>query len=461
MHKRRIFIPIILLLVASVLVYWYLTTQKAKPATTGLVGSGTVETTTVTISPEVSGRIIEVLVNEGDQVNSGDVLFSLDSTLLDAQLNQAQVNLRAARVGMDVAHNAYAAALTGLNIAQAQYNLALNQALQQAQPARSSAWQQSGPAEFDLPVWYFTHVEQLTAALDELNTAKTALAAEQASFNTLHSSSNYADLASAEARMALARAAFLNAQDVLDRSILQDEQTLIDTAQQAFDAAKDELDAAQNAYNELLTTQEANDILDSRARLVVAQERYDTAQDRYNALQTGKDSPQVQLAAASLPQAQTNVTLAESKVSQAQVAIDQAQAAIDLINIQLSRLTISAPVSGVVLARNIEPGEVTQPGASALTLGELQHLTITVYIPENRYGEVHLGNQAQVSVDSFPNQTFAATVVRIADQAEFTPRNVQTMEGRSTTVYAIQLAVQDPAGLLIPGMPADVTFNQP
>jgi HlyD family secretion protein len=113
------------------------------------------------------------------------------------------------------------------------------------------------------------------------------------------------------------------------------------------------------------------------------------------------------------------------------------------------------------LARNIEPGEVVQAGASALTLGDLDNLTITVYIPENRYGEVSLGDKAQVSVDSFPDQFFTGTVTQIADKAEFTPRNVQTTEGRSSTVYAIQLKVDDPYGLLIPGMPADVTFTNP
>jgi HlyD family secretion protein len=118
-------------------------------------------------------------------------------------------------------------------------------------------------------------------------------------------------------------------------------------------------------------------------------------------------------------------------------------------------------VDGVVLARNIEPGEVVLSGATALTLGQLDRLTITVYIPENRYGEVKLGDHAKVNVDSFPNQAFEATVTRIADQAEFTPRNVQTAEGRQTTVFAVELSVQNPAGLLKPGMPADVTFGQP
>jgi HlyD family secretion protein len=64
-----------------------------------------------------------------------------------------------------------------------------------------------------------------------------------------------------------------------------------------------------------------------------------------------------------------------------------------------------------------------------------------------------------VTVDSFPNETFAAEVIHIADQAEFTPRNVQTVEGRSSTVYAIKLKVNNSDGRLKIGMPADVVFE--
>jgi HlyD family secretion protein len=70
-----------------------------------------------------------------------------------------------------------------------------------------------------------------------------------------------------------------------------------------------------------------------------------------------------------------------------------------------------------------------------------------------------LGQTAEVRVDSFPGLTFTATVVHIADQAEFTPRNVQTVEGRSSTFYAIKLQVSDPDGKLKIGMPADVVFK--
>ncbi len=150
---------------------------------------------------------------------------------------------------------------------------------------------------------------------------------------------------------------------------------------------------------------------------------------------------------------------AEAALEGATKAIDQAQAELDWIDVQLAKLTIHAPVSGVITVRHVEPGEVVQPGATVLTLSQLDRLRITVYLPEDRYGQVNLGQRAQVTVDSFPNEVFSALVMRIADRAEYTPRNVQTEEGRRTTVFAVELSVENPLGRLKPGMPADVTFG--
>jgi HlyD family secretion protein len=138
--------------------------------------------------------------------------------------------------------------------------------------------------------------------------------------------------------------------------------------------------------------------------------------------------------------------------------VGEAQANLDLLDAQLAKLTVYAPMDGVILTRSVEPGEFVQPGGAALTMGNLSELTITVYVPEDRYGQIRLGEKANVRVDSFPELTFTAEVTHIADQAEFTPRNVQTAEGRSSTVYAIKLSVTDPQGKLKPGMPADVVF---
>lgn len=82
-----------------------------------------------------------------------------------------------------------------------------------------------------------------------------------------------------------------------------------------------------------------------------------------------------------------------------------------------------------------------------------------VYLPEDRYGRVKLGQAARVTVDSYPDQVFTGAVVHIADQAEFTPRNVQTAEGRKVMVFAVRLSLANPDGKLKPGMPADVRFE--
>jgi HlyD family secretion protein len=460
MKTIRIILIILSISAIAVVAYWYLTTQNNSAVSSTLTGSGTVEATQVIIAPEVTGRIVDILVSEGDSVKAGDTLFKLDDTLLNAQRDQAQTNLAVAQAGVEAANTTLAVAQAGVTSAQTQYDLILATARLQAQPALSNAWSQSQPSEFGQPVWYFTHAEEITATQKEFSAANEALATAKDNLNSMMSSGSYSNLASVEDRLSQAQSAFLNARQVLDQAQGQNDRSLRDVAQQAYDSAKAELDAAQQAYDELLTTQEAKDILDARARLAAAQRRYDNAMDRYNALLTGEDSLTVKAAADSVAQAQANVTSAQSKVTQAQKMIDQAQAAINLIDVQLGKLVITAPVDGVVLARNIEPGEVVLAGATALSLGELNRLTITVYIPENRYGEIKLGDQASVSVDSFPNQTFSATVTRIADQAEFTPRNVQTAEGRQTTVFAVELAVQNPASLLKPGMPADVTFGQ-
>jgi HlyD family secretion protein len=187
--------------------------------------------------------------------------------------------------------------------------------------------------------------------------------------------------------------------------------------------------------------------------VTVARERYYTALDQLYALQTGDDSLQVKLAA-------TTVQQAEATVAQAEAARAQVEAELALIDLQLDKLLVKTPVAGVVLTRSLEPGEVIAAGAALITVGQLDALTITVYLPEDQYGSLQLGNTAEVVVDSFPDETFAAAVIRIADEAEFTPRNVQTAEGRRTTVFAVELSVDNPAGKLKPGMPADVTFTE-
>lgn len=458
---RKMIVPVLLLVAAIVAGMWFMTRDQNAAAENGpLSGSGTVEAVEVIVSPELAGKVVEVLAAEGDAVHKGDVLFRLDAALLASQRNQALASLEAALAGVEVAETSLAVTLAAIETAQAQYDLEVAAARQQAQPLRLAEWEQEAPDEFILPLWYFTTPEGQQAAQAEVDAAAETLETEQADLDALLDELDRSEVLETEERLAQAQAAFLVADEVLVLAQGQGNATLEEYAQQDYDVALAELEAAQDAYERLLTTAEAEELLQERAELALAQERYETALDRYNALLVGEDSLRVQTAAATLAQAQANQAQAEAKIAQAETAVAQAQAQLDLIDAQLAKMTIYAASDGVVLARGIEPGEVIQPGAVAMVIGQLDQLTLTVYLPEDRYGQVQLGGSAQVTVDSFPGVVFAATVTRIADEAEFTPRNVQTEESRRTTVFAVTLMLEDTGGRLKPGMPADVVFDE-
>lgn len=448
MQPKRVPIPVIVLLclLLFVGVFFGVRALLTKPST-ALTASGSIETTEVTISPELGGKVAEVLVDEGASVKAGDPLFRLDDTLLQAQLSVAAA-------GLDSAQAVSRTAAAALATAQAQYQLALDASQVSSASARTASWRATQPAGYSLPGWFFTQAETIAAAQTEVDAARSLRDHAQTELDNQQKDPTAADFLAAENRLNQARAAFVVADDVLTRAkAAQDNANLQAAAQDSYDSAKTELEDAQSAYDTLKDGEAAKNIITARADLSAAQESFETAQDRLLALQTGEKSPQLAVAQAALTQAQT-------AAEQAVLAVNQAQASLALLEAQIAKLTVQAPSEGVILTRSIQPGEVIPAGAAAFTLGCLDDLTLTVYIPEDRYGEVQLGQAVSVTVDSFPGVTFTAIVSHIADQAEYTPRNVQTVSGRKSTVFAIKLQVQDPSGRLKPGMPADVTFSK-
>lgn len=133
----------------------------------------------------------------------------------------------------------------------------------------------------------------------------------------------------------------------------------------------------------------------------------------------------------------------------------QAQAGVDALVAQRDMLTLRAAQDGTVLDVVLHRGEVAAAGATLLTLADLTEATLTVYVPEDRLGDVFVGQEAQISVDSFPGRVFTGTVKRIGASAEYTPRNVATQDERSNLVFAVEVRVANGDGSLMPGMPAD------
>ena len=125
---------------------------------------------------------------------------------------------------------------------------------------------------------------------------------------------------------------------------------------------------------------------------------------------------------------------------------------------QRDRQTLRSPIDGWVLRTVFEPEELVPIGAPVVVLGDLTDLTLKVFLPENRFGHVLLGQTAEVRVDAYPGQAFVGTVTFIGSEAEFAPRNIQTQEDRIKMVFPIKLRVPNAELRLKPGMFADVAF---
>lgn len=155
-------------------------------------------------------------------------------------------------------------------------------------------------------------------------------------------------------------------------------------------------------------------------------------------------------------------------LADAEAAVEAARLAQAGLELAREGLTLRAPVAGRILSAPELPGEWVLPGAVLLRLAEAEPLTITIYVAEADLDAVEIGQSAELAVDAYRSEedkdgdplTFDAEVIRIAEQAELTPREVQTRDERAHLVFAVTLRVDDPKGRLLPGMPAEVTFER-
>lgn len=151
------------------------------------------------------------------------------------------------------------------------------------------------------------------------------------------------------------------------------------------------------------------------------------------------------------------------EVKAAEARLAQAEAGRDLLKKAIRDATILSPVTGIVTHKAIEAGEFVGPGTPLFTISDLDNVRLNIYVTELELGRVHLGQRAEIRVDSHPERSFTGTVIFISPEAEFTPKNVQTKEERVKLVYRVKVEIPNPEGTLKPGMPADalVMTEQP
>jgi HlyD family secretion protein len=171
-----------------------------------------------------------------------------------------------------------------------------------------------------------------------------------------------------------------------------------------------------------------------------------------------------EVAAAQEKSARQKVLLLEAgsrpdQVEAARGQLAQARNALDTARTRLKEMTVLSPLDGVVLRKNLEVGELAAPGVPILTLMNPADIWVRAYVPEEEVARIKVGSPARVSVDGYPARRFPGRITEIASEAEFTPRNVQTRKERVNLVFRIKIAVDNPEGILKPGMPADADID--
>jgi HlyD family secretion protein len=174
-------------------------------------------------------------------------------------------------------------------------------------------------------------------------------------------------------------------------------------------------------------------------------------------VQADRAKSQLEQARKQFEKAQTGAR--KEEIEAVRAARDQAAAAANILRKKIADCLVVAPLDGTVLHRLAEPGEVVSPGATLATIADLATVKISAFVTEADLGFVSLGMPAVLRTDSHPGKAFAATVSRIADEAEFTPKTIQTREERVKTVYRIELSAKNTEGIFKPGMPVDVSLK--
>lgn len=408
-----------------------------------LVASGSIEARTVDIASPAGGRIAGLHVVEGQQVSAGELLAEMDASVLDAQIAEAEAAVAAAQA--QVALLKAGAREADLSVARA----AVGQA-EAAADAAYAGWQDA-LAAIDAPGELDVQIAQASAALraaTEQAAAATAAAAAAGLEQQLWGRIVKLLEEGADVALPIPGGGTIHVDAPPERLAYANLQWNL-ASQRAWEAHARQITAstARDAGQQTLA-----DLREQDAEPLALQGKADIAAAQHKA------------AAAAVTTARANVAVLEAGAAAEQIAaaesvVAQAQAAVAALQTKKAQARIPAPAAGAISAVIAHSGEVVAPAAAIVRLADLVEVTLTVYVPEPRVGEVSLGQPVQINVDSFPGRTFAGTVTHIADEAEFTPRNVQTAEERATTVFAVKIAAANPDAALKPGMPADVSFS--
>ena len=240
----------------------------------------------------------------------------------------------------------------------------------------------------------------------------------------------------------------------LDAAVLRDEAALAH-AETSLQRAE-EIRAAAERTNAARAAAEKADADYARGAELIAGGAI--SQQAFDGLREARDAANANLRAAQQEQALMESGSRPEDIRMAEEDVRRQQAILEIDASAVSDLTVRVPKDGIVLSKNYERGEFVRAGTPIATLIDPQDVWVKVYVTTDVLGDLRIGNPAKVYIDG-QTEPLDGTIKEISDAAEFTLRQSITKNERANLVFGVKVAVDNAAGILKPGMPADVDLE--
>jgi HlyD family secretion protein len=334
----------------------------------------------------VTGIVIEVPVEVGDDVAIGDLLVAMDTVDLERAVERAELNLASAQAQLDELYEA----ADPVDIASAQASLSSVQ--------ENLAEVQAGPS-----------AEELTAA--EAN-----LAAAQERYQELLAGQSEAELIQLGVDLQKKTLALQQAQDDYNRVAYKGDIGASAEAT-ALQEATFDYDAAKAAYEEATAPASEADLQDALSSIEDAKHQLDTLRNQPTEAELASAEAQVASAEAQLADLLDGAS--ESELQTAEINLAEAQLDLEEAQEDLARARLLSPIDGTVLAVDVEEGQkVNSDSLNAVTLTDLTQLELNVIVAEVDIPKVKVGQSVEISIDALPDRTFKGTVSRVVPVSE-------------------------------------------
>lgn len=277
---------------------------------------------------------------------------------------------------------------------------------------------------------------------DMISQSKSAYESSQSEYSKIMSGASDDEIKLAEESVKQAKANMEYAKSSLDRTISLLDQDAISRAK--YDEAQKNYDVAVAQYNSAV----------SQLGIVNSYPEEDTAQAAKNKMLQAKSGYEL-----SVSSGNTQLYQLESQLEIAIIQLEQSRKNVEQARIELDKTVIKSPADGVVNSLLVNIGEFVSTGKLIAEIYGKSHEEIKSYVSEQNIGYIKAGQEAEIYVDSDSTKPLMGKVIRINDEAEFTPKNIQTKEERVNTVFEVTIEVMDSDGTVKPGMPVDVKIK--